>query len=128
MKDADQWNTFIPPTVGFKERCYFHTVRAGKDGRTAVAIVNRRIGLGYSLRYPLEQLPRLCEWKMMGAGTYVVGTEPGNVYPEAREILRKEGRLPTLKAGEKRRYDVEFSALTSIDEIQRVESEIRSMR
>lgn len=60
----------------------------------------------------------------MGAGTYVVGTEPGNVYPEARETLRREGRLPTLKPGEKRRYEMEFAALTAREEIESVQEEI----
>jgi hypothetical protein len=125
--EKEKWSTFLPPTVGFNERAYFHRLKAGADGKTTVALVNRRIGLGYALRYPLSQMPCLCEWKMMGAGTYVVGTEPGNVYPEARDLLRKEGRLPTLKPGEKRRYDIEFAALTSVDEIQRVEKEVRAL-
>lgn len=124
--EKEKWSTFRPPTSGFKERVYFHALRAGKDGRTAVAIVNRRMGLGYALRYPLAQLPCLCEWKMMGAGTYVVGTEPGNVYPEARETLRREGRLPSLRPGEKRRYEIEFAVLGSVDEIQKLDQEIRS--
>jgi hypothetical protein len=130
-KEADRWSRFPPPTEGFRERCYFHRLRAGKDGRTTVAVVNREFGggrgLGYALRYSLEQLPRFCEWKMTGQGTYVLGTEPGNVYPEAREILRREGRLPMLGPGEHRTYALEFSALTSAEEIGRIEREIAGL-
>jgi hypothetical protein len=103
-------------------------VRTDRNGRTAAAVVNRRIGLGYALKYPAAAMPRLCEWKMMGAGTYVVGTEPGNVYPEARETLRREGRLPTLKGGESKRYELEFAVLGSLEEIDQVDREIQAMR
>jgi hypothetical protein len=127
QKEADRWASCRRPEAGFQERCYFHKVRAGQDGRTSVAMVNRRIGLGYVLRYPVSQMPCLCEWKMMGAGTYVVGTEPGNVYPEARETLRREGRLPALRPGEKRRYDLEFQVLSRMEEIDSIDREIKSL-
>jgi hypothetical protein len=115
------WSKFQKPTAAFEERCYFHTLRAGR-----VALVNRRLGLGYALRYPVEQLPCFCEWKQMGEGVYVVGTEPGNSFPEPRESQRRAGRLPTLQPGEKRRYQLEYSLLTSLEEIQRFENELKS--
>jgi len=131
-KEKDKWNRFLPPTAGFAERCYFHQLRHGQDGKTAIAVVNRGFqggrGIGYALRFPKAQLPCFTEWKMMGQGTYVVGTEPGNVNPEPREKLRKEGRLPTLAPGEKRRYELEFQVLSSAEEIQAVEKEIQSLQ
>jgi hypothetical protein len=126
-KEKDSFNRFLPPTAGFAERCYFHTLKAGRDGRTAVALVNRARGLGYALRYPVAQMPCFTEWKMMGQGIYVCGTEPGNVNPAPRERLRREGALPFLKPGEKRRFELEFSALTSAEDILAVESEIRGL-
>jgi len=130
-KEKEKYHRFLPPTAGFAERVYFHRLRAGKDGRTTVALVNRGFrggrGLGYALRFPVRQMPCFTEWKMMGQGTYVVGTEPGNVYPMARERLRREGSLPVLQPGEKRRYEIEFSALASAEEIRGVEEEIRRL-
>jgi hypothetical protein len=35
----------------------------------------------------------------------------GNVHPAPREAMRREGRLPMLEPGEKRRYELEFSVL-----------------
>lgn len=130
-KERDKYARFLPPTAGFAERVYFHTLRKGPDGRTAIAMVNRGFlggrGIGYALRYPKSQFPCFTEWKMMAQGTYVVGTEPGNVHPEAREKLRREGRLPFLAPGEKKRYELEFQVLSSPGEIQSVESEIQSL-
>jgi hypothetical protein len=130
-KEKEKYGRFLPPTAGFAERVYLHKLRAGKDGRTTVALVNRGFrggrGLGYALRFPVSQMPCFTEWKMMGQGTYVVGTEPGNVYPVARERLRREGALPMLRPGEKRRYEIEFSALSSAEGIRQVEEEIRRL-
>ncbi len=129
-KERDPHPRFLPPTAGYAERVYFHQLRRGKDGRTVVALVNRGFqggrGIGYALRYPREQFPCFTEWKMMGLGLYVVGTEPGNVNPEPREKLRREGRLPMLAPGEKKRYELEFQVLSSPEEIQAVEKEIQS--
>jgi hypothetical protein len=129
-KERDKWSRFLPPTAGFAERVYFHQLRKGPDGRTAIAIVNRGFhggrGIGYALRYPRAQFPCFTEWKMMGQGLYVVGTEPGNVNPVARETLRREGKLPMIAPGERKKYELEFQVLTSGEEIQAVEKEIQS--
>lgn len=117
-----EWSRFEPPTAGVAERCYFHTLRSG-----VVALVNRGRGLGYVLRFPLAQLPCFTEWKMMGAGLYVVGTEPGNVFPAPREQMRREGTLPMLAPGEMRRYELDFQVLGSAAEIDRVRKEITSV-
>ena len=126
-KEKERYNRFLPPTAGFVERCYYHTLRGGEDGRTTVALVNRVRGLGYALRYSLNQLPAFTQWKMMGEGIYVCGTEPGNVFPAPRERHRREGTLPFLQPGEKKTYALDFAALASFEEIGAVEKEIHSL-
>ena len=127
----DQYARFQPPTAGFSEEVYFHRLKAGKDGRTTVALVNRPFqdgrGIGYALRFPVAQMPCFTEWRMMGEGLYVVGTEPGNVNPEPLEKLRKEGRLPMVQPGEKKTFEIEFAALGSAEEIDKVENEIKAL-
>ena len=131
-KERDKWSRFLPPTAGFAERVYFHQLRKGPDGKTIVAMVNRGFqggrGIGYALRFPREQFPCFTEWKMMGQGLYVVGTEPGNVNPVARETLRRENRLPMIAPGERKTYELEFQVLTGAEEIQSVEKEIQSLQ
>jgi len=127
----DRYARFQAPTAGFSEEVYFHRLKAGKDGRTTVALVNRPFqdgrGIGYALRYPVAQMPCFTEWKMMGQGLYVVGTEPGNVNPEPREKLEREGRLPMVQPGEKKTFEIEFAALGSAEEIDKVENEIKAL-
>jgi hypothetical protein len=121
-REPDGWARFEPPAAGTKERCYAH---AFGGERAAVALVNRARGLGYALRWKTAQLPCFTEWKMTGAGIYVVGTEPGNVVPAPRDKMRAEGRLPLLAPGERRRTELEFAVLASADEIRAAEDEIR---
>jgi hypothetical protein len=122
---------FGPPQAGYAERCYFHRIRSHPNTMSVVALVNRRFnegrGLGYALRFDPGTLPCFTEWKMTGQGLYVVGTEPGNVFPEPRDRMRSEGRLPVLEPGEKREYVLRFEVLASGDEIREVENEIRSL-
>lgn len=117
---------FGPPQAGYAERVYFHRLRADKNGWTTVALVNPT--LGYALRFPVAQLPCFTEWKMTGAGTYVVGTEPGNVFPQPRARLRESGELPFLQPGEKKSYALEFSVLSSQEDLRGVRREIESLR
>ena len=122
---------FGPPQPGYAERVYFHTLHSRPPSMTAVALVNRGFengrGLGYVLRFDPATLPCFTEWKMTGPGLYVVGTEPGNVFPRSRDRLRAEGRLPMLQPGEKREYFLRFEVLASAEEIRDIETEIRSV-
>jgi hypothetical protein len=131
-KERESYGRFLPPTPGFAERVYLHRLRSDREGDTTIALVNRAFsggrGLGYALKYCESDLPCFTEWKMMGQGLYVVGTEPGNVYPESREQLRKEGRLPFLGPGEMKEYRLHFSVLADADAIRGAEQEIRGLQ
>jgi hypothetical protein len=116
---------FGPPQAGYAERVYFHRLRAGPDGRTTVALANGPFG--YALRFPVAQMPCFTEWKMTGQGTYVVGTEPGNVHPQPRAELRAAGKLPFLQPGEKKSYSLEFSVLATPEDVRNVKREIQAL-
>ena len=94
----------------------------------AAALTAAGAGLGYALRWPLSQLPAFTEWKMMGEGTYVVGTEPGNCRPLPRSRLRKEKSLVFLRPGQRRSYELAIDVLSGADEIRAAEKRIRAAR
>jgi hypothetical protein len=119
-----------PPEAGFREKVYFHEFAHDAEGRVAAAIVNpdgdagdaSGPGLGVYCRYDPAQLPRFIEWKMMDAGTYVVGMEPANCLVMGRPYDRAAGTLQFLEPGEQRRYDLELGVLVGSDEIARHET------
>ncbi len=124
---ADRWAECTAPRHGVEEACYRHTLAAGPDGKIVVALVNRKLGdgFGYSLEFRRSQLPHFTEWKMMGEGMYVVGTEPCIMPLASRAELRQQGALPTLAPGEERRVDLEIGVLHSARQIRAVERRIR---
>jgi hypothetical protein len=103
--------TFSGPIPDYAEQVFYHDLSADAQGRVDVNLVNSSFkggeGLGLTLRYAKDQYPYLVEWKMMQAGTYVVGLEPSNCLVEGRAAERASGRLQFLQPGEARHYAIE---------------------
>ena len=114
---VDGYRTLAGPTPRFVEQVFEHELRADQDGAVAVAIVNRRLGLGLYERFRLDQLPHHFVWRMLGEGTYVVGIEPSTNRVAGRLDARWRGELIELDAGETREYELELGALVGTDEI-----------
>lgn len=91
----DEWDYFPAPTPGFDEQCYYHRLGV-KNGRTAVAIYNKELGVGVKISFNADTLNHFTQWKMPGTRDYVLGLEPANCRVEGRENMRKIGRLKEL--------------------------------
>jgi len=130
--EQEQYNLFLPPVPGFKERVYYLNLKADKEGYTYAGIVNRRFddgeGFGFYVRYRRDQLPWLVEWKMNGEGCYVVGIEPANCWVEGRAKLRETGQLPFLEPGETREYELEIGLLTTKEEVEEFERRVADIK
>jgi hypothetical protein len=108
------WNTFSRPDVQFAEQVFRHELEAAPDGTVEVRLTNQRIALGVALRFSTQHLPHLFEWKMLGAGTYVLGLEPANCpVIEGRATARERGELPLLEPGESRVYSLTFEVVAA---------------
>jgi hypothetical protein len=115
-----------PPQAGFSEQVFYHQLIADKDGVCCFGVTNAAFGggkgIGVYVKCRPEQLPNLIEWKMNGAGTYVIGIEPTNgAGAGGRCWERENGTLPILEPGETRRYQLEIGVLTSASEIEAFE-------
>jgi hypothetical protein len=111
VEGYDRWQ---PPQAGYQERVYYHKeLVAREDGTVTAAVQNPyfplpggHCDLTVRLSWPPEQLPRLVQWKMSGAGLHVLGIEPANCLVEGRAAERQRGRLVFLEPGESRTYDL----------------------
>ena len=110
---------FQPPQPGYTEQLFRYTMRGGADGQARVALVNRDLagGLGLYLKFSPEELPFFTEWKMMGAGDYVVGIEPSSVPCQSRAFLREHGILPMLEPGQVKDVTLEIGVAEGAEEI-----------
>lgn len=107
-KDIAHWESILPPQKKFTEQCYFHSF--SKEGKAA--IFDKKTNLGIQISFDAEKLPYFTQWKMFAERDYVMGLEPGNCHPDGRDLMRKEGKLTFLKAGEEISYEI---ALNMID-------------
>jgi hypothetical protein len=127
-EDAGRYAEFDAPKPGFREKVYFHEFPSQTD-QVAVSLVNPNMlvggykGLGIRCRYRQSQLPRFSEWKMLDAGTYVVGLEPANCLVLGRAYERQAGTLQFLEPGEVRQYDLVLDVLWGMDAIYDAEQE-----
>ena len=110
---------FQAPEAGFVEQNFLYRPQACADGRARAALINRGLagGLGLYLAFRPEELPYFNEWKMLGAGDYVVGIEPCSVPCENRGSLRRRGMLPFLEPGEVKEITLEIGVLAGLEEI-----------
>lgn len=128
VEKFDRYRQFQPPEAGYRETVYFHEMRRDTDGTVTAAIVNPDEplggdqGMGVYCTYRPDQLPNFIEWKMMDAGTYVVGMEPANCLVMGRAHDRKAGTLQFLEPGEAREYTLELGVLVGRNEIGRLEA------
>lgn len=108
-----EFRRLIPPTAGFQEQVYTHTMQANADGETSATLQNKKLGIALTIKFNIKQLPYMIQWKMMGQGEYVLGLEPSNVPLKNRKELRDENILPILQPGESKSNTIEV-VLTDI--------------
>ncbi len=117
-RGLENWASVSAPQVGFREQVFFHQLRGANSSHAAdvaigrAAIWNEARQLGVQLNFKRAQLPYLTQWKMLGAGAYVMGLEPSNAPLASRAQLLQSGAMPILKAGETRPFEIEFDFVT----------------
>ena len=103
---------FDDPIDDYAEQVFYHDLQADADGKVEVRLANPTFnngqGLGVAWRYPQAEYPLLTEWKMMRAGFYVVGVEPGNCHVEGRVKERERGTLQMIAPQEVRTFSIEL--------------------
>ena len=96
--------TMEKPQACYKEQCFFHTL----EGQAEISVYNPKLGKGLIMKYDTAELPRFCEWKMMGEYDYALGIEPGTTHPMGRPRCREAGFLITLEPGQVKEQSLKF--------------------
>lgn len=102
----EKFNRMEDPDPNFTERVYFHELLDTEKGLATVRLRQPSFPAGSSqlpvevrLSWGVEQLPELIQWKMCGAGAYVMGVEPANCRVMGRHQEREAGRLKYIEPG-----------------------------
>lgn len=129
-RDADtmdfDWKTFYPKPQKQDEEVVYHTMK-DTNGMVTMALVNEtpnqeRWGIKFS--YDISTLPRFVHWRQPSPGAYVIGLEPSNCWADGRNAHRKRDDLVILQPQETRKYHLEFTVLTSEEEVAACIAEI----
>jgi len=71
-------------------------------------VYNPDISKGLKIKYDTAELPCFTQWKQMGEYDYVMGLEPGNCYPDGRDVMRKKNLLQFIAPGESKTQTISF--------------------
>lgn len=122
-----EYGKMTAPICGADELLY--CIRTGKDknGYSAAALINDRLGIGLYVKYTADTLDYMVEWKSMKAGDYALGLLPSTCRPLGRLEARKKGDTKKIKPFEKMRMQVEIGVLSSQEEIEKFKDYIALM-
>ena len=103
-EDIENCLKMEPPQRGYEERCYYYAF----NKKPKISIYHPILKKGFVMSYSSESLKCFTEWKMMGEFDYVLGVEPGNAFPDGRDVMREKGMLETLKPQEEKMFELKF--------------------
>ncbi|MDE0838378.1 MAG: aldose 1-epimerase family protein [Kiritimatiellae bacterium] len=128
--EVKNWTTYKGPTKGYGETVYCLVPYGDKKGNTTVMLKNAKGDRGIACSYNIKQLPNFALWKNTDTlhDGYVTGLEPTTSFPTTRNFERKAGRVPTLKAGQSRQFQLSYTVLLDAASVARTASEISKIQ
>lgn len=118
QEGIDIWNKTQAPDSDYEEMCYYHTPKADEKGQGAAAIFNHELDLGIAVEFDSSTLDRMVQWKMMGAGDYVMGLEPCNSTIDGIQDAVDNGSIKYLEPGEMVEHHLVFHILKGKEEFE----------
>jgi len=129
-EDTKTWQTYLGPTAGYTEQCYFANLIGDDQEKTTVLLRNSSGSKGVSLEFNIRALPAFTVWKctQSEADGYVTGLEPGTNFPNLKTFERKHGRVVSLAPGTSHQAQVELAVHSTAEEVAAVEKKIRDLQ
>lgn len=106
------------PEDGAREEVYQHVMAADAAGNTFGALINDALKLALCIRFSVEQIPYVTQWKSMASGDYAMAIEPTNAGFDGRA-----GAVKRLKPMEKHVNELRFCILEGTKAIEKLEAE-----
>lgn len=104
------------PDANYEEMCYYHKLIADKDGFATVAIFNPELDMGVAIKFDTKTLDHFVQWKMMGAGDYVIGLEPANSTIDGISDAIQNGSMKYLEPQQTVEYEIEVQMIENKNE------------
>ena len=115
------------PQKKFHEQVWQHEMAADAQGKTQSALVNNRIGLGFSVETNKSEFPAQFEWQNFQSGLYALGIEPSTHHVLGKEFARERNELIWLEHNDERNYHTIFRIHEGSDEINALRTRIQTL-
>lgn len=100
---------FTMPIDEEEETVFFHVVNENhKEKLACVKLENPELGIGATVKYSVDTLPIMSQWRCMRSGEYVLGIEPTNSYIMGRTKERENGTIGVLPGFESVEMHIEL--------------------
>ena len=106
-EDIKNYQIIHEPKPNIQEKCYYHKFNTFGEVKVYQPKLNKEI----IINFDNNVLPFLTEWKMLRVRDYVLGLEPGNCFPDGRNVARKEGYLQFIKPNQTKQYEFEVQII-----------------
>jgi hypothetical protein len=116
------------PINGYEEQVFLIQSPADAQGWTGAAVINDRLQLGLYVKYNIQQLPKLVEWKSMRSGDYALGIMPSTGFVKGREYEKEHGSLRDIEPFETLSFDLEIGVLDGKEDVRNFEKFIDAMK
>ncbi len=117
----DEYKNFIKPVPEFAAQLFYHDIKADKEGKINIAVVNEKLnkgeGIGIAFKFNKDTLPCVNQMKNMAYGEYICSIEPGSNFVRGRKEEKERGNLQYLEPGESKEFKIEIDVLESNKEI-----------
>lgn len=120
QEGIDCWMKTQMADPDYEEMCYYHKLKPDEKNHSIAAIYNPDLELGIAIEIDLSTLDHFVQWKMMGAGDYVMGLEPSNSTIDGIKDAVDNGSMKYLEPGETREYNLTFHILKGREEFEAV--------
>ena len=122
QEGIDSWMKTQKADPDYEEMCYYHKLKPDEKNHSSSSSLQSGSELGIAIEIDLSTLDHFVQWKMMGAGDYVMGLEPSNSTIDGIEDAVKNGSMKYLEPGETREYNLTFHILKGREEFEEVKT------
>lgn len=120
LEGIDSWMKSQNADADYEEMCYYHRLKPDGDNHSVVAVYNPELDMGIAIDIDLDTLDHFVQWKMMGAGDYVMGLEPCNATIDGIGDAVENGSMKYLDARESVEYHLTFTIIQGREELNSI--------
>lgn len=125
QEGIDVWTNVENPNPDYEEMCYYHDMKKDENNMSTAAIFNPDLNMGVAIEFDTDSLDHFVQWKMMGAGDYVMGLEPANSTIDGMKDAVENKSMKYIEPGEYIEHYLNFYILSDEEEMKQIKEKFK---